>query len=277
VNAKAKKILYGSLLAGSTALLVPTVLSSGKEAPAPPPEIPAEGPVVLEGEGFADEPELARAGLIPTLEITPPASSPPGPLELVELAERSVEQPARALDPVEAERAELEELASRSSLVESLEQSLGLLENFAPAAGIPDLDRMATSWSGPNVDVGTDAGEGTAPLVGASTLELDVLAEYIRANPITGIIRGESESAALIGGRFVRLGDELHAGAVVEAIEARALVVNYRGQPLRLELPPLRPRTRPASSVGESDVTQDEGESTSGATTPETTTEGGDA
>ena len=90
----------------------------------------------------------------------------------------------------------------------------------------------------------TNAAVAFAALGGQS-----VLASAVGRHPLRGIIHtGDGGSAALMGGRVVRAGDVLLPGvASVERIESRTVTLLYRGTEVPVELPPLRPRSRPRS------------------------------
>ena len=255
MNARTKKILYGVVFAGATALLVPSLLESRRKVgPEAPPEIPAHGPVTMleEGGGGAEErgrkPSATRASLLPRLDIPPPVEAES--VEDVRPASSSVPRAEAQAEDTLSQESELEELASRSELVGSLQQSLGLLENFAPAASLPDLDQLATSWrssSRPAVHGGESESD---PLIhSSSSLAVDPLVEYLTDQRLSGIIHSEQDAVALIGGRVVHEGDELIPGrATLGSIGPRHVVFLWEGEEVRVDLPPLRPRSRSSSS-----------------------------
>ncbi len=275
MNPKAKKIVYGVVLAASTALLLPTLLdSSNRAAPEPLPEIPAEGPVsAAAGEGHGEE-SVARAGLVPRLEIPRKAPLEHDP----DVVPATPEESARAVEHATAEEDELERLASRSELVGSLERSMDLLENFAPTASLPDLDRLAASWNGTSMRTPPGDDDSTPLITTSAPLGMDPLVDYLTVNRLSGIIHGESDQAAMVGGRILRVGDDLLLGqALVKVIEPRHLIVVYRDEDVRVDLPPLRPRTRPGSNFDDTDSPDDGDPSGDDSSSPENPMEGSDA
>lgn len=265
-----KKIIYGVVLAGSFALLFAQFLGASRKAPDAPP--PVELPAEAGADTVAAAPVPAESAEVVTLAVS---AADDGAAQASELTEAA---PAA----LAAEDAALAELGLEDPLAR-LERSLGRLRNFLPAATSGSgLDRMAResskkdktpqasmpiaslslpSSAEPN-QTGSPASESQPDEARASASQrsdapppVDEMVTFLGAHPLAGIIHGESGAAAMFGGRIVRAGDQLVPGdAVVKSIEPRGVLIKYRGQDMRLEMPPFRPRKKPASdsSSGES-------------------------
>lgn len=246
-----KQIVYGVVLAGSSALLVAQVLER-RSRPKPPATIERgalDDATAASGELVAGE---LAAGVIVTIDGAPRSESP-----------RTDEpEPARA----ESEAVDLPPEDDPASVLDRLEASLAGLHNITPGARRPNLDRLARGWAKERVEPAPlpelastlfapapSAPEASASDAsaadGASGAELpsaDALTRFLTDNPLCGIVAGTQDAAAMFGGRIVRAGDQLVPGdAIVQAIERRAVLVTYRRRDVRVELPAFRPRPRP--------------------------------
>lgn len=221
MNKKTKLVGYAGAFLASAGLLASTLL---EEPPAPREllDVPAEGAGVARPQQPAQPQQPAR----PQQRVQPQETVAQ---DVAQPAPTEPEDPPGPTDPeVGAEPA--------GELVTQLESTLRSLENFAPAAQLPDLDRLALA------PLGSQASRGDELLREPATIA--ALGEFLAEHPLTGIIHGGGRPAALMGGRTVRSGDVLLPGvARIVSIEPRSVLLDYRGSEFTVELPPLRPRS----------------------------------
>jgi len=76
------------------------------------------------------------------------------------------------------------------------------------------------------------------------------LATFLAQSPLTGVLRGRTDSAAMFGGRILRVGERLLGddGELLR-IEEHGLVVSLAGVELRIDVPPISSRSATAPEV----------------------------
>jgi hypothetical protein len=242
-----KKAIYGALLAGSVALLVPTLLEARRE-------LPVAAVVDLPAEGVADPSAAGPAAAATQAGVEPygvqehddgvePESSP----HVEPPAERARASTSRARHAVRGDAFEA---------LNALERALGRMENFG-ATRAPRLDhRIASSrdgfsWSDGSSPPNARAGEIEQTESTQQAHAREELERFLDDAPLCGVLIAESGRAALFGGRVVRPGDELVAGVTVAAIEARGVRIACGDFEQWALLPPIaaRPGSSSASPV----------------------------
>ena len=276
MNPNLKKIVYGSVLAGSFALLVPQLLDSGKAPSRPAPlELAADGVPLqqvpppsnsqpsLAGFGVPDA--AAAAATEPVVEdgVDEGIASAPDAAHAAPLAGVQAPNASNPVASAAAAGGSLDRLREALAKLDAVDQNESIVR---PNAG----RRNRVARREPSDEAAT---EPTKPL----PLELaplrrddestDALNDYLAKQPLCGLIRGEHDSAAMFGGRVVRVGDRLTpGGARVTRFDARGVIVDLDGREVCVELPSIQPRAKVKSGDlgdGSDGVKPDGGDGTS--------------
>jgi hypothetical protein len=235
MNPKAKKLTTGVLAMTAVAIWVPQIFTGVvQKAPSPRPEYD-EADEFGEDE-FDDESDVAYEGYD----------------EFDDLG---------YTDDMDETSDETWDTASTSgSLADQLEQTTERLRAFGGPQRV-DLDQLLTSFQArvntPQVIEDTPATPTRSVKTGSESLALqlasDALDQFALEQPLTAIIHGESGSLAMLGGRIVRVGDELSPGIRVTEINARRMRIAGGGNARWLELAPFRARP----TLGDSETDDD--------------------
>ena len=275
---KPKKLVYGLVLAGGLGTLVTQLLARSDAPTRPPPlDLPAEGaPAAPASSETASESPIASPSS-PVVSLTGDGAV-------------AVSEPSTSASVADAS----EDSGPVGGSLGKLERALGTLRNFQPSTLHPALDQLAQPASSSstavleqppaNAQVALPALESPHPVHLERTSRsapFEQLRALLADQPLCGILHGASGSAAMFGGRIVRVGDQLLPGdAVVRAIDAKGVLVAFQGEDMRIELPPFRPRPslRPSEELSKSDVppsaATDQGSgSSAGAAAPAKATE----
>lgn len=250
---KTKWLIYGAALVCGAVAGMPAwfeLAKGGSEKPARQPtleELEADGGLERDFSPRSTSP-ASRAGMAPPEGTSAQAKSSRATRPAVAAAapNAATERPGSTVvlglaDPSEiASSRGAQPKAADSELVNSLRDTLQALDGLGRRSGA-DPERFSALWKD---DEPTLSAAVEAPAVRGWA---EVSADF----PVRGILLGADQSLALLGDRVVRVGDELMIDdeLTLTAIDARCLHFEFRGQPVRLELPPFRPRSSPSLST----------------------------
>lgn len=244
---KQKKLVYALVLVGGLGMLVTQLVARGSQPTRPAPlDLPAEG-----------------------TPAAPPSSEAPSEPQSSSHVSLAGDGGAAASDR-SASDASSDDSGAIGGSLSKLERALGTLRNFQPSTPHPALEQFTQAATASSTAVLEHApANAQVALPGLESPQLanlerssrpapfEQLRVLLADQPLCGIMHGASGSAALFGGRIVRVGDQLLPGdAVVRAIDAKGVLVAFQGAELRLELPPFRPRPsfKPSDQVSKSDA-----------------------
>ncbi|KAA3606730.1 MAG: hypothetical protein DWQ01_17085 [Planctomycetota bacterium] len=159
--------------------------------------------------------------------------------------------------------------------VKSIQESLDLVENFAPAKEERDLEKMLRSWM--------KAEQAVRP-EGPTKSKLEAMAEgsdplllFLQANPLKAIIHGADRTAAMFGGEIFNPGDSFLFGKVkVQSVLPRKVLLDYEGEIIQVDLPPFKVKPRkPAGEQEEGKESDQKKEESPKEASSQESTEGG--
>jgi len=241
MNPKAKKLTTGVLALTAVAIWVPQILTGVvQKAPTPRPERDdsedfddESGAYFEEDEGYDEFDDFGYSGNTEEMSDEEWAPHP-----------------------------------SSGSLANQLEQTTERLRAFGGPQRV-DLDQLLTSFQAQSNATRQTATSTTSALPvttssGSLALQLasDALDQLAHEQPLTAIIHGDSDTLAMLGGRIVRVGDELSPGIRVTDIKPRRVRIEGGANSRWLELVPFR--TRPA--FADEDASDEEELGTSSST-----------
>lgn len=229
---KQKKLLYALALVLTSTLFGLELVQATNRADLPEPlELPAEAK-------FEDS-QLSSAseqGLVAASSSSAPTAS-----------DSSSQPVGAALESLETTLARLggsSDSTRKLAQLERVRRKRELAEEVEPQARREADEQDAAPLVVTPSDLGAQRRE-------AYPKRLERLELFLEREPLIGVVQGASGSAAMFGGRVVRVGDTLLVDdARVLACDERGVSLELDGRPLWIALPPLRPRARAAPSGG---------------------------
>jgi len=261
VNGLVKKVVVGLLAGGAIAIWAPKIKSMMDDSPSA--SRPERGP----DDEFAGESSVEEYAVDSSRHEESGAVS--ANVDTTEV-DTNIGEPAPG--PSTPNGNGLDDLAS----------VLEALRTFVPKQRPIDLDRAASAVAMMGAQSATPTAretqntaltsEPTFTIESTSNEEpgesaVDMAERFLSENALTGILYDGESSVALLGGRVVKIGDELASGSLVvtaitvNRVSMQALSGND-SETYYMDLPPFRP-ARVSSSQGESAVSESEEETTS--------------